>query len=146
MFIFFKIVHGRAKIPMARPNKPWYFPESSKILHDYMFIIPGQPKNVLNIFRLEKLHSDVNERTHAGVSRALETALLQKFWREFCINECVCHFVFSPFYWSNTVIQRWWKFYFCSWLSRDWNQRHQAVCNFVWNRVTLAISWKIWRQ
>ena len=27
---------------MARPNKPWYFPESSKILHDYMFIIPNQ--------------------------------------------------------------------------------------------------------
>ena len=40
--LYFSETVGQAKIPMARPNKPWYFPESSKNLHDYLFIIPDQ--------------------------------------------------------------------------------------------------------
>ena len=49
--LYFGETVGRAKIPMARPNKPWYFPESSKNLHDYMFIITDQ-KYIFEISRL----------------------------------------------------------------------------------------------
>ena len=45
------------------------------------------------------------ERTHARVSRALDTALLQTFWRESC-NECVSVASFSPLLIFFEVIQR----------------------------------------
>ena len=48
---------------------------------------------------------------------------------------------FLPFWFSlNTMIQSWWKFYFCSWLSRE---KPICRCDFVWNHDTSAISWKI---
>ena len=52
----------------------------------------------------------------------------------------VCRFVFSPFdfLWSNTMIQRWWKFYFCSWLSREKPNCHDFVKNYESN---LACDW-----
>ena len=83
-----------------------------------MFIIPDQKMYFwkTNISRLKKLHSCVmNERT-----REPPALWRLQFGRDLC-HECVCRFVFSAFDFllSNTMIPRWWKFYFCSWLSRD---------------------------
>ena len=69
--LYFGETVGRAKIPMARPNKPWLFPESSKNLHDYMFIITDQKIYFWNLSTLET--SFMRESTHTRVSRALET-------------------------------------------------------------------------
>ena len=80
------------------------------------------------------------ERTHAPISRAWEAAVTAHVLAGIC-NECVLCFVFSPFdfLWSNTMIPRWWKFYFCKWRSRE-EPNHW---DFIWNHDTVTISWKI---
>ena len=62
--LYFGETVGRAKIPMARPNKPWYFPESSVNLHDYMLIIPDQKMHFWKQLSLD-LRYFIHAWTHA---------------------------------------------------------------------------------
>ena len=83
--LYFGETVGRAKISLARPNKPWYFPESSKNLRDYMFIIPDRKMYFENkiISTWNFIHAWT--RAHTSFPRLGDrTPSKEKFWREFC--------------------------------------------------------------
>ena len=86
-----RFVFCRAEIPMARSNKPCYFPELSKNLHDYMFIIPEQKTYFENKNLSTWETSFMRERAHTPVCCTWETALLQKisFGGNSVIKACV---------------------------------------------------------
>ena len=80
---------GWAKIPMARPNKPWYFPESSRNLHN-LCLSSWPDRKVYFENKIISTWETSFMRKHADtpVSRAWEIVLLQKisFGRNFVIN------------------------------------------------------------
>ena len=136
--LYFSETTGLAKIPMLRTNKPWYFPESSKNLHDYMFTIPDRKMYFENKIISTWETSFMRERAHTPVSHAWETALFQKisFGRNFVINAWVASL--SPLLTFYEATQ-WFNYIFAA----DFQERNQTVCDFVWNYDTVTISWKI---
>ena len=83
---------GRAKILMTRPNKP--FSKREKTCTITCLSSPTKKCIFENKILSTRKTSFMREHAHTPVSRAWE---LDKFWREFVMNACVCCFVFSPF-------------------------------------------------
>ena len=128
--------HWRKKIKNKKENvgRAKIFPESSKHLHDYMFIIPDQR---LYFWKQIKIKTHVRTsflRVRNGNPSEDE------FGGKFVMNACVASFFLFLIF--REAIQ---------WFDEDGNldfaadfqERKQTFCDFVWNHDTSAISLKL---